>query len=270
MVGGYIESANGVPAAWIATWDGVKFKQMGSGFDGWVFALKIYNGQLYAGGQFSHSGATACAKIARWNGTDWEGVSGGVTAGGFEGVEALEVHNGSLYASGIFQKAGNVDVKNIASSDGASWHDAGWPSAGPGIELKTMASFNGDLYVAGGFPKTIAGSVSIARWNGSAWTAVGGGLNGYVYTLRPINGFLLAGGNFNDAGNHIAIWNGASWLGTWMNGAGMDNQVYSLYEFNGQLYVGGLFSNAGGTGVAKLARWNDDFTAFVLAFEAGC
>ena len=39
-----------------------------------VFALKAYNGYLYAGGQFTTAGGVSTGPLARWDGTSWSVV----------------------------------------------------------------------------------------------------------------------------------------------------------------------------------------------------
>lgn len=56
----------------------------------------------------------------------------------------------------------------------------------------------------------------IAKWDGSSWSALGTGLNGYVYSLtHDSSGNLYAGGRFTSAGgiavNGLAKWDGSSW-----------------------------------------------------------
>jgi UDP-N-acetylglucosamine--N-acetylmuramyl-(pentapeptide) pyrophosphoryl-undecaprenol N-acetylglucosamine transferase len=72
------------------------------------------------------------------------------------------------------------------------------------------------LVVGGNF--TFAGNIpanNIAAWNGSSWSALGGGMNGLVVALTVFNGNLIAGGLFTTAGGtaciNIAQWNGISW-----------------------------------------------------------
>ena len=52
----------------------------------------------------------------------------------------------------------------------------------------------------------------IAKWNGTSWDPVGGGVNSPVHSLGVYNDELYAGGLFDtvDAApvNHIARWNG--------------------------------------------------------------
>jgi PKD repeat protein len=114
----------------------------------------------------------------------------------------------------------------------------------------------GNLFVGGGFGT--AGGVSaigIARWNGSAWSAVGSGMNGKVNTLAfDSSGNLYAGGDFTVAGgvsaNCIAKWDGSAWsaLGSGM-GEGDGNAVTSVKALAldgfGSLYAGGNFYTAG-------------------------
>ncbi|MCF7674300.1 MAG: VWA domain-containing protein [Akkermansiaceae bacterium] len=118
--------------------------------------------------------------------------------------------------------------------------------------------------IAGGF-FTSAGEVeasNIAKWDGTAWSALGSGINGRVDALEVSGlGYLYAGGNFTSAGgqpaNHIASWNGVSWspLGT-----GMNAPVSSLIEdANLYLHAGGQFTTAGGVAANHVAKWNPRF-----------
>lgn len=75
-----------------------------------------------------------------------------------------------------------------------------------------LAVDGGSLYAGGDF--TTAGGASasyIARWNGSDWSPLGSGMNGYVRALAldGKRGFY-AGGNFTTAGGksstYIAAW----------------------------------------------------------------
>ena len=74
---------------------------------------------------------------------------------------------------------------------------------------------SGNVYVGGYFTTGTVGANNIAKWNGSAWSALGAGINGTVYALAVSGANLYAGGYFTMAGGvaatNIAAWNGSAW-----------------------------------------------------------
>lgn len=96
------------------------------------------------------------------------------------------------------------------------------------------------------------------RWNGTAWSALGDGVNSVVRTLAwdPSNGHLYAGGGYLyegcDSLNCIDVWDGATWsdLDNNTNGGVL---ALAWDADNKQLYAGGYFTIAGGQ-VARIAR----------------
>jgi hypothetical protein len=94
----------------IAKWDGVNWSAVGTGMDTSVFALGVYNGELYAGGLFTQAGGVTAKHIAKWDGTNWSAVGTGTDTT----VRAFCVYNGDLYVGGDFITAGGVTVNHIA------------------------------------------------------------------------------------------------------------------------------------------------------------
>ncbi len=82
--------------------------------NGFVEALAVdSNDDLYVGGDFfeAGSGATTANYIAKWDGTSWSALDGGVS-GGF--VRALAVDsNDDLYVGGYFTTAGGQISMNL-------------------------------------------------------------------------------------------------------------------------------------------------------------
>jgi hypothetical protein len=120
---------------------------------------------------------------------------------------------------------------------------------------------NGDLIAGGTF--TTAGGISasrIARWNGSAWSPLGTGMDNSVTALAVLpDGDLIAGGSFTTAGgvsaNRIARWNGTAWTPL---STGTDGTVSALAVLpNGDLLAGGFFVTAGGVTAFRIARWSE-------------
>jgi hypothetical protein len=97
----------------------------------------------------------------------------------------------------------------------------------------------------------------IAKWNGGAWSALGSGMNSYVYALAMVGTDLYAGGTFATAGevaaSRIAKWDGGAWSAL---GSGMNNTVSALAVRGTDLYAGGSFTTAGEVPANYIAKWN--------------
>lgn len=141
-------------------------------------------------------------------------------------------------------------------SNAQNW--SAFPTGGANDWVYASCIYNGDLIVAGKF--TSIGGVSanhIARWNGTAWSPLGLGVNAKVWSLAVYNGKLYVGGEFTMAGgqamNFIARWNGSAWS----NSAGdMGSIVSSMVVYNNKLIVGGYFTDADGTPANYIAQFN--------------
>src|SRR5258707_5478926 len=102
---------------------------------------------------------------------------------------------------------------------------AGWECYGSVYALAVSGS---DVY-AGGYFTTAGGSAAnyIAKWNGSSWSALGSGMNGWVLALSVSGSDVYAGGSFTTAGGstatRVAKWNGSTWTGLF---SGMNGWVY--------------------------------------------
>ncbi|HEU4419194.1 MAG TPA: hypothetical protein VFT55_09665, partial [Planctomycetota bacterium] len=97
-----------------------------------------------------------------------------------------------LVVGGTFSIAGSVLASNIAAYDPVS---GAWSALGLGMNGSVRALIalpNGELVAGGSF--TLAGGVSasrIARWNGTSWSALGGGVSApfteiYVSSLTTL------------------------------------------------------------------------------------
>lgn len=262
VVAGAFATAGGVSANNIARWNGAAWSALGSGLNGPVEALALLpNGDIVAGGSFTTAGGTSALRIARWNGSSWSALGSGFPGAGNR-VRALAIlPNGDLVAGGTFATAGGAPGNHVARWNGSSWSGLGSGMSGSGpLGVYALAVLpNGEL-AAGGFFQT-AGGVSvnhIARWNGSAWSAYGPGLNSVVraLTIHP-NGNLLAGGWFTQSGANVAqgvaYWDGGAWVGS---GNGVASVSALAVLPNGRIIVGGEFRMAGEHATAFLAQWS--------------
>lgn len=264
VVGGLFERAGapgGVVANNVAAWDGDSWQSLGTGTNGAVFALTVYNGQLVAGGLFTNAGGQAANRIARWNPAAgvWESLSTGITGGTFTSVYAMTVYNNELIVGGEFESAGGQTAHGIARWNGTTWQTVGGHIGGL---VYSLGVYNGELIAAGRFI-TAGGfsAMNIARWSpGPGWRSLGSGVgtvSSSVFDVAVYGNELIACGAFTTAGglpaNNVARWNGGAWQDL---DSGLNNAAYSVGAYNGELYAGGNFTAADGEPIEHLARWD--------------
>jgi len=235
----------------MAIWDSSIWIPFDSTDYGDVYCFLKYNNDIYIGGKFTMSGSVNTSGIAKWNGSVWSTVGGGLSAAVYS-VNDLEVFNGEIYAAGKFPSIGGVNTKGIAKWNGSNWIalSGGLSGGFPTPDGNALVYYKNDLYVGGDF--TMAGNIPanyVARWNGAQWDSVGKGTNGEVlaFVVDTINDFLYAGGRMFK-GN--ARWDGFTW--TTLD-SGISGNIYSLTIYHNQLYAVGYITAIGGEGVA---RWN--------------
>src|SRR5215831_15781333 len=120
----------------------------------------------------------------------------------------------ALYAGGSFIAAGGVEANYVAKWDGAEWSPLGGGVAGrPPALLPSVSALavyddgTGPALCVGGMFVTAGdvGALSIARWDGAQWSALGIGMSGYTDRATVIaltvhddgtGASLYAGGNF--------------------------------------------------------------------------
>lgn len=258
------------PAAYIAKWDSTTgwstLKAAGATNGGTNNNVNVLvpasEGGIYVGGGFTTAGDINAQHLAKWDGSAWSTVGGGVDFN----VNSLTVDGTNFYASGYIRtgpEEEGVYTDYISRWDGvsASWSQMAESADESLGDIAVMG--DGTLYASGGFTR-IEGVVApgIARWTGSAWEALsapGNGIKGDVRALvRDGQGNLYAGGSFSIAGGvpvkNIAKWDGTRWSAL---GSGMDQTVEALaLDSQGNLYAGGRFTTAGGVNAAGLAKWD--------------
>ncbi len=216
---------------------------VGGGLDGTVNALGVYNGSLYAGGDFN-------GYLAKLDGSEWQIVGNGLNGP----VSSMVAYNGKLYVSGDFTAPSEL----VAAWDGSQWEALDW-----GIDLKIieMKVFNGELYFVGDF-NTVNGMnvTGIARFDGTNLKTVGEQFfYGPIFTLDEFGGNLWVGGSFPQVGSvetlNLAYWNGSSWSAVQKGSYG---PVYCIAgrDFANELYFGGAFTACYGISANNIAGLN--------------
>lgn len=279
VVTGAFKANGGQSAHQVARWDGSQWLPLGDpGFAGpfdEIASAAVYAGELYIGCHRPRGDAV----LLKWNGSAWEIVDQPI--GYFlEGqITSMIEYDGKLVLAGEFTgPIGQPFGGSVVSWDGSGWVVMGDPPDMQGffVQRSAMVIYEGDLYLTGVFSE--AGGVpahSLARWDGSQWTPVAGWADGVwkegLYTevgspwagrghaLAVVDGKLIVGGDFEQAGN-LAASNLVAWDGvteTWAQvGGGTDGPVYALESSGTSLFVGGAFLTAGAVAVSNVARWD--------------
>ena len=179
----------------------------------------------------------------------WLPIEWGVLGDSVIWVGEIATYSGNLIAAINY-----TNSSCIASWDGNTWAVLGTTNR----KVASLEVYDGKLYVGGDFSR-IAGiaTIGIGVWDGTSWSAVGGGANGTVACLGRYDGKLFAGGPFNMVGGiwapHIAQWNGTAWSPL---GSGLNELAHTMVEYDGKLIVGGFFTSAGGAPANRVAAWD--------------
>jgi hypothetical protein len=259
-------SMAGIPVQGWARLTSIGWAPIGQCLNNQVHALGVYvapggSPALYAGGAFTAAAGQFAVGLARWDGTQW---SPAVNLNNH--VDCMTPFDAYLAIGGKFT-LGGLATGGVGLYDG---HGSVLPlGTGMDAPVHALCVFNSQLYAGGEF--TIAGGTSalgIARWNGSAWTALGppgSGTDNHVDAIAAFDdgggSALYVGGKFASAGgipaSHIARWDGVHW--SVLPGGGTDDNIEALTVVNDgsgpALYAGGSFTHAGAIPAAHIARY---------------
>ncbi len=238
IAGGNFTSIGGVTANRLARWDGSQWHALDPGLEsGSILALTTWDPdgdgplteQLIVGGNFVTAGGITVNDIARFDGTAFHALGGGVTP--------LVI---------------TTEVQALTTWD----PDADGPAA---PQLVIGGQFLGGV-------DAVPGTDCIARWDGSQWHALGSGFASTVRALGsidpdgagPLLPRLVAAGHFS---GYLRQWDGSGW-----SPVGMDPdflvETLTVHDPDGpgpaapSIYIGGLFEAVGATAAHHVARWD--------------
>lgn len=212
--GGSFSASGSIATGRVAQWNGTQWRNIGAAaLQNTVFALTVdASGKLYAGGYFFS------AQVSRWDGgTSWS-LLGAVNT--YSDIRALAVDSlGTLYAGGWMRTSASQFVGQYYI---AKWGAGDWQPINDGVNgsiTSVIKDSAGNLLVSGYF-SSIGGvkTGSMAKWDGSAWSQLGTGMQSYsiTSTVADNGGNVYVSGYLTTANNvypylHVAKWNGSAW-----------------------------------------------------------
>jgi len=220
-----------------------------------------YNGVVYAGGQFM-SPDNASANLAKWNGTDWVGVStNSLNVNGNQNnvVSRLIVFQNKLYV---------ISQSKVLYYDGTAWDSL----ASTYSSYTDAVVHDGELYLCGiivtydgnGNP---TGSGTIGKWNGTTLSIVDNLTTGLFDGVRRLfsdgtNLYATAKVKAQNNDVYLVKYNGTTWSnfaflqeasGGYVQGYPLPDYNY-IFKFNNELYIGGRFTEINNQPIQSLAK----------------
>ncbi|TAK58275.1 MAG: T9SS type A sorting domain-containing protein [Bacteroidetes bacterium] len=264
---------------YVAAWNSTSWSQIGTidlSSTGGAKAIASIGSEVFIGGNFNFSGVTPLAFLARWDGAQWLPVGGGITGYASTRVEEMAVYGDELLiAAPQMSATATIAAKNYAiyNTTTQQWSSLGGNGT-QGIDnyIREMAlGPDGNVYIVGGFKAAgYSASPGIAKWDGTAWSAVARGMvfgssapEPRSIAIAP-NGDIYVGGKLSQGINndssksalsyYILKYSGGSWQGL---GSGLDDDdVNSIVISGSDVYVGGNFRVSGNSKIRYIAKWN--------------
>ena len=233
---------------YIAKWNGTTWSSLGGGTTSTVNTLSIDSSDnVYVGGSFTsvtqNGSLLTVNNIAKWNGTTWSylgsnsttsnGVSGIVYSSIIDSSNNLIIGGNFLYANYNANGTGTT-VNGIAKWNGSTWvtvgSNQGFLTNGGTVSTIYALEFDSsqNLVVGGYFQKLGDNSkliYNIAKYDGTNWNSVGGGINNSTISSNTIRSLLLSDSNEIIMGslNNILPYN------TYFNGSSYISKISNNY-----------------------------------------
>jgi hypothetical protein len=204
----------------VVRWDGATCTRVGA--TAWADNCYVHSIAVDTSGNvYANATEGTCAmyepahNVLKWDGATWSQLGTTWSEYYCGGVGVLAVDgDGNLYAGGAIFRDYSLTVCSayLAKWDGVEWSSPdGWTEPEGSVNLLATDAA-GHLMVGGNFAAVDGIPAScLTRWDGSAWSSFGSGLNGTVRALAvDSRGRLAVGGEFTHAGtwfsSNFGVW----------------------------------------------------------------
>jgi len=232
-------------------------------FDGPVYDMCVFRGELIVAGSFSRAGGVPARNIAAFDGERWRPLRGGIGTpptpfGEFTWGEALAVYQDELWVGGRFGEVDGKPIQFLARWDGAQWRGM---DSQPGARVTALEVVGGAIYVGGLFAYVGPIEVNyISRYNGR-WATLEQGTVGGVLDIGAFDGDLYVGGLFSGTSRVTSpgavVWRDSNWFGFSRildSSDGHPVAVFDFHEHDGEFFACGHFHRYGSTKASGIAR----------------
>jgi prepilin-type processing-associated H-X9-DG protein len=257
-----------------------------NGINGTVYSIALDgSSNLYAGGTFSSAGSTSVHNLAKWNGSAWSDIGGGVATNNPNyytcAIYSLAFISSTLYVGGEFDTYDAVSNSSqncncIVTWSGSAWStlgsypDDGVRSGSPEYQSGKVNALYADgsvLYIGGSFQA--AGSNSylsmqdLIKWTGSAFEEfdyINPSPSFYTVTsIRKVGDLLYL--TAEGGSGKVTIIDMTDPYSLTSSIPGGSNAFPSAVrcltaDASNNIFVGGDFTSAAGVSAARIAKWN--------------
>ena len=216
---------------------------------------------LYAGGTFlQFGGLTNAQNIAKWDGTKWDTLAGGIS-GSY--IKKIIKYKNYIYVLGDIYQAGNLACRGIARWDGTQWDTL---CGGADNGLFDADVYNDTLYVCGAFStigNSTIGNVATnfaAKFDGTTWYPMSFPFtnDGPILRIRALKDKVYATGAWY--ANGFSLTAKYSQQTGWQPGLGVQgNQykgVFGMERIDTLLYYYGRFTHLSTVYSPDIAAWS--------------
>jgi hypothetical protein len=223
------------------------------------------NGDLYFGGYFDRCGSDSTFLLGKYDGQQFSGLTPYHGPQGGQVIKSIVFYQDTLYVAGNFSyNLGTTpaDFAKYYNGDLQTIHSQ-FSGTGAGSIIETMVVYRDEIYLGGYFTQQdgYAGNY-IMKWNGHAFSEVGGGTNGRVLTMKVYKNKLYVGGYFTQVGDsitsYLAAWDGTDWHPLTQDTFVFSPPMISAIDFyHDSLIIGGAFLSINGdTNLQRIAKYN--------------
>ncbi|MBX3378213.1 MAG: hypothetical protein KF678_14555, partial [Phycisphaeraceae bacterium] len=134
IAGGNFFHGGGTSMTLVGAWDGAHWAAMGEGLPGSGLCLTTHDPdgsglepeQLFVGSVGLSLNGQPISSPARWTGSTWQAIGGGISGGTLIEVRTIAFAKGSLFIGGVFEMVGGVPAHRCAY-----WRNNQWRAADP-------------------------------------------------------------------------------------------------------------------------------------------